>query len=70
MSCERIVEVGEIRHSDILATFVEQVVEAPRGARPGSCFPDYSFDAKACAAYGKASRDASDFKAYLTEILN
>jgi len=70
VSCERILEVGEIRHSNIMATYVEQVIEAPRGARPGSCFPDYSFDAKACAAYGKATKDASDFKAHLTAILN
>lgn len=70
VSCERILEVGEIRHSNILATYVEQVVEAPRGARPGSCFPDYSFDAKVCAAYGKATKDASDFKTHLTEVLN
>ena len=70
VSCERIVAVGEIRHSDILATYVEQVIEAPRGAQPGSCFPDYSFDAKACAAYGRATKDAGDFEAYLQEILN
>ncbi|MBW2367191.1 MAG: CoA transferase subunit A [Deltaproteobacteria bacterium] len=69
LSAEKIVPVGEIRESAILSTYVDRVVEAPQGALPGSCYPDYAFDAKELARYGKATKDPEDFEKYLQEML-
>ncbi len=70
VSCERIVPVGEIGEADILGIHVDQVVEAPGAAAPGSCYPDYAFDAQACLEYGKAARNPDDFASYLAHALN
>ena len=70
VSCERIVPVGEIGEADILGIHVDQVLEAPGGAMPGSCYPDYSFDAVACVEYAKASQNPDEFASYLARALN
>ena len=69
ISAEKIVPVGEIQDSTILSCWVDKVVEAPQGALPSECYPDYPYDAKQFAKYGSATKDESDFENYLQEIL-
>ena len=71
LSCERIVPVGEIDEADILGIHVDQVIEAPGAALPGSCYPDYAFDAETCVEYGKGltgSRRLCDLSGPRTEL--
>ena len=70
LSSERILPVGEIQDSDILGIYVDQVVEAPGGAYPGGCYPDYTFDAEAWVEHGRASQDPEEFATYLRGILD
>ncbi|MFH0731283.1 MAG: CoA-transferase [Pseudomonadota bacterium] len=65
ISAERIVPVGAIQNSAILGVYVDGVIEAPRGAHPCNCYPDYPYDAGEMAAYGRATMDPADFKRYL-----
>jgi len=43
---------------------VDAVVEAPLGAYPTSCFPDYRYDEAFLRAYLDAARDAETFRAF------
>ncbi len=67
VSCERVVPVGHIHDADILGIYIDQVVESKDAARPGSCYPDYDFDAEACLAYSRASRDPVKFANYIDQ---
>lgn len=68
VTAERIVQTGQIRESSILGCWVDRVVEAPRGAWPGACYPDYEISEKGFKAYGAAAKDAESFGGYLKEI--
>ena len=47
------------------AFLVTAVVHAPHGAWPGSCYPDYDFDAEAVREYLVAASDPAALRAYL-----
>jgi glutaconate CoA-transferase subunit A len=68
ISAEKIVPVGKIQDNTILSCWVDKVAEAPQGALPSECYPDYPYDAKQFAKYGKATKDESSFQSYLQEI--
>lgn len=70
VSCERIVPVGELQHGDILSIYVDDVVETPSGAHPGSCYPEYSFDSKACASYVEAAANPEVMTEYVLDSLS
>lgn len=61
ITAERIVPTEELAHQPELTAipeiFVQAVVHAPRGAWPGSCFPDYEVDYPAVEAYVAEARD-------------
>lgn len=69
MSAERTAPVGKIQDSSILSCWVDMVVEAPMGAYPGECYPDYGVTEKAFKEYGDAAKDPESFGKYLDEIV-
>lgn len=69
VSAERILPIGEVQESNILSSWVDTVVEVPRGAHPCACYPDYPYDAKEFAKYGQMTKDPAVFKKYLQELL-
>jgi len=69
ISAEKIVPVGEIQDNTILSCWVDKVVEAPQGALPCDCYPEYQYDAKAFVQYGQAAKDPTEFDKYLEKII-
>ena len=73
ISCERLVTMDELKcnpyNIEIIQNYVTGVVEAPYGAHPGKIYPDYGWDEKHLAEYGKASNDPEAFKAYLDKYI-
>jgi glutaconate CoA-transferase subunit A len=69
MTAERIVPVGKVQESTILGCWVEMVVEAPKAAYPGACYPDYGISEKEFKKYGDAAKDPDSFQEYLDEII-
>jgi len=69
MSAERIMPVGNIQESSILSCWIDMVVEAPKGAYPGGCYPDYGITEKEFKRYGDAAKDPDSFKKYLNEVV-
>jgi glutaconate CoA-transferase subunit A len=69
MSTEKILPVGKIQDHSILGSWVAAVVEAPQGAYPGDCYPDYGITHKEFKRYGDAAKGADSFKEYLGEII-
>lgn len=69
VTAERIVDTAEVeRHgADLLGGFVDAVVEAPRGAWPTSCLPDYRQDLGIIGDYMDACR-AGRFDAFVAEM--
>lgn len=71
LTAERIVASDELPvpmdHVDIPAPLVTAVVEAPRGAWPGSCAPDYGVDADGVRAL-QALTDRDALAAYLRDL--
>ena len=63
VTAERLVE-GLRGQADILGVFVNAVVEAPRGAYPTSCYPDYPLASEEILTYIEACAD-SRFEEYL-----
>ena len=57
-------------HMEIINLYVTGVVETPFGAHPGVCYPEYTWDDRHLAEYGKASAEAETFKAYLAKYIN
>lgn len=68
ISAERVVPRSEIEAhgADIVAGWVDAVVEAPRGAYPTSCQPEYDVDLLFLAAYVDACR-AGEFSGFLRD---
>ena len=69
ITAERIVPTEELaRQPELTAIpelFVRAVVHAPRGAWPGSCFPEYDVDYAAVEAYLGLARDPGGLAAHL-----
>jgi glutaconate CoA-transferase subunit A len=69
VTAERIVPADEIRDSDggagIVSFMVDAVVEAPGGAHPTSCFPDYQVDVVHIARYLRQMRHDKNVRLYL-----
>ena len=69
VSAERIVPTGKIQENSISSCWVDMVVQAPKGAYPGDCYPDYGITEKEFKRYGDASKDPDSFQKYLNEVL-
>ncbi|MBS1846890.1 MAG: CoA transferase subunit A [Actinobacteria bacterium] len=76
VSVERIVPTAELRASAgcdhrlrINRMMVDGVVEAPNGAHPTSCDPDYGTDEAAIAAYAATAKSAEAWDSYRQEWL-
>ena len=69
ITAERIIPTAEFARVPELTLvpgfLVSAVVEAPGGAWPGACWPDYPTDEAAGWAYLEASRDADRLRDYL-----
>ena len=69
ITAERIVPTEELaRQPELTAIpelFVRAVVHAPRGAWPGSCFPDYEVDYAAVEAYLEVARSPAGLASHL-----
>jgi glutaconate CoA-transferase subunit A len=71
VTVERIVPEAAIRAEPWRTTFprflVDAVVEAPWGAYPTSCFPEYSYDGDFFGAYAAAHAKPDEAQAFWTE---
>ena len=71
VTAERIVATDEfVRQPELTLVpgfLVAAVVEAPGGAWPGACWPDYGVDEPAVWAYLAAARDGEELTGYLGE---
>jgi glutaconate CoA-transferase subunit A len=69
VTAERIVPTAEIRAAQggagLVAFMVDAVVEAPGGAHPTSCFPDYAVDVVHLARYLQSARRKEPVARYL-----
>ena len=69
LTAERIVTSEELaRQPELTAIpelFVRAVVQAPRGAWPGSCFPEYGVDYPAVEEYLAGARDPAGLASHL-----
>lgn len=68
VTAERIVRVGEIQESNILSCWVDMVVESPRAAYPGECYPDYGISEKGFREYSNAAKDGDSFGDFLEKL--
>jgi len=73
LSAERIVTLADLKADSstvhIGRLWVRGVVEAPYGAHPGDCYPDYDWDGNHLAEYSQASADETAFKDYLDKYV-
>ncbi len=72
LSAEKIVpekQLTDYQTVEILSPWVTGVVETPKGAHPGICYPDYGCDEAHLAEYGKSTADEESFKAYLKKYV-
>lgn len=60
--------VPELNKADLVAPFVNAVVEAPGGARPTSCHPLYPIDGMAILNYTEQVSDPKSFAEYLNRL--
>jgi len=71
VTAERIVDNTEFRAAPERTSFpgyvVDHVVEAPRGAWPTACWPEYTYDAQFYMEYQRAARDPEEFAAFFAE---
>ncbi|HEY3686109.1 MAG TPA: CoA-transferase [Streptosporangiaceae bacterium] len=73
VSCERVVPTAElaaagpVQELRVNRLMVDGVVEAPRGAHPTSCAPDYPADERAVAAYAAAAKEPDGWRVYAEE---
>ena len=69
LTAERIVSseelAGQPELTAIPEVFVRAVVHAPRGAWPGSCYPDYEVDYAAAEAYAAQAKDPNALATHL-----
>ena len=57
--------VPELEQADIVAPFVDYVIEAPSGAQPSSCHPKYGLDGYQLMEYTSQVHDPQSFVHYL-----
>lgn len=71
VTAERIVDNAEFRaapeRTAIPGYAVDHVIEAPRGAWPTACWPEYPYDGAFFADYQRAARDPETFAAFFAE---
>jgi glutaconate CoA-transferase subunit A len=71
VTAERIVETDSFRAAPERTSYpgfaVDHVVEAPRGAWPTACWPEYAYDGGFYGDYQRAARDPEAFAAFLAE---
>ena len=71
VTAERIVETDSFRAAPERTSYpgyaVDHVVEAPRGAWPTACWPEYAYDGGFYRDYQRAARDPEAFAAFLAE---
>jgi glutaconate CoA-transferase subunit A len=60
--------VPELDRADLVAPFVDAVIEAPRGAAPTSCHPLYPVDGESLLAYVEEVGDPETFRAYVQRL--
>ena len=68
ISTEKIIPVGKIKQSAIMIGCATAVVEAPMGALPGACSPDYTFNPEDFIKYNKVANDPASFQTYLQKL--
>ena len=69
LSTEKIVPLAELK-TDLKQIIIKKiwttgVVEAPKGAHPGECSPEYSWDTKYLRDYTEAAADLKSFESFL-----
>jgi len=71
ITAERIVATDSFRaapeRTSIPGYAVDHVIEAPRGAWPTACWPEYPYDGDFYRAYQRAARDPEAFAALFAE---
>lgn len=71
VTAERIVDTSTFRaapeRTSIPGFAVDHVIEAPRGAWPTSCWPEYPYDGEFYLAYQRAARDPERFAQFFSE---
>jgi glutaconate CoA-transferase subunit A len=71
VTAERIVDTDTFRAAPERTSYpgyaVDHVVEAPRGAWPTACWPEYAYDGDFYRAYQRAARDPEAFAVLLAE---
>jgi len=76
VSCERVVPTAElaaagpVQSMRISRLMVDGVVEAPHGAHPTSCAPDYPTDEKFQAAYAASAGEPDGWRAFAAQWLD
>ncbi len=69
LTAERIVPTEELARQPELTLIpgflVSTVVHVPGGAWPGSCYPEYDYDAEAVREYMESASDPAALRAYL-----
>jgi glutaconate CoA-transferase subunit A len=76
VSCERIVDTADLAKGGCVHTlrvnrlFVEGVIEAPNGAHPTSCDPDYGRDEDFQQAYAASAKSAEAWAGFRAEWLD
>lgn len=61
--------VPELHTADIVAPFVDAVVEAPNGAHPSSCHPLYPLDGAFLISYTEKVSDPVSFEEFLEDTM-
>jgi glutaconate CoA-transferase subunit A len=71
VTAERIVDTDSFRAAPERTSYpgyaVDHVLEAPRGAWPTSCWPEYGYDGDFYRAYQRAARDPQAFAAFFAD---
>jgi len=73
LSAEKIVPLSKLKSDpktiEITNFWVDGVIEAPYGAHPGGCYPDYVWDESHLKKYSAAAADPESFKAYIDQYV-
>jgi glutaconate CoA-transferase subunit A len=76
VSCERVVPTGDLTRNGpvqslrINRLMVDGVIEAPGGAHPTACMPDYPRDEEFQAAYAASAKEPDGWRAFSEGWLN
>jgi glutaconate CoA-transferase, subunit A len=61
--------VPSLQQADIIAPYVSGIIEAPGGAKPTSCYPNYPLDGEQILAYSEQVSDQQSFDKFLAGFL-